>query len=1476
MKKLLLAALPFMLLGSLSAETAVWNKENNFDGWKVAYNTLTKIEEGVFKLYNIKFDPYICNLKADIDPEKYDTLVYTYRTTGKKRGGQFYFNHAGEKFSDRRAWRLPEMIGDGQWHTFKVKPDNLESWKKGGRIIELRLDPTDSAGGTVEIKEIRLEKSAEVPAPAVYKFDASNNFGPQVLFARCSGKIANGVIKLDELKVDNSIYFRKLNIDTSKYDKLVITYRANGMGSKNGQFYFTAGSKPFNGANCWVIPPLKSDNQWNTVTIIPRNIANWNAMKKVDQIRIDPSDSAGGTIEIKEIRLENSGNAGRTVWNSINNFGGWKAFHNCKGKVENGILKITNIRRDPGFSIQNLKIDPKKFNSILVTYRATGTGSAPGQLYFIPPKGQFNAKQFWKTNPLVSDGAWHTMVLSSHDLSKWLDCEVIGGLRYDPTDSAGGTIEIKEISLENLTAEDIKKKSSVKIEGKYDAPVWPTVKSEIWPSKRAAVTAPEHYFKGFIVRAVDDVLQGRQHEEFYLRKTFTLKDKPVHGYLQYTADDCAEAFVNEKAAGYSSTWKTGICVDVTKSLKAGKNILAFHYLNPETYGGVLCELYVQYADGSCERINSDKTFKCSSKLENNWASLTYNDSNWANAVEQPAPPAAPWKVVIPYKYFQNMQKVISAEMSPKVVAAGTTPTLKILFEGYMPAESLEADIVLKNQQTLLWRETVTLDKKYFKKISDGKWLLEYPWKAPYYLVSNDMDISIETKSFTVQSASIPSLKFRFEQLEKDPTVPAKINMQVARNGKQTYFELNGKPFFPMWITAALNVDDPNTVNLVTVGPPREFQVRVGELNFAELDIAAEKQFRRHPNAYFMWNIKLYVSRDFANRYPQDMCTDESGKINKVGWDNHSHASERAYKELEDVMVRTIEYLEKSPYANRIVGYRVTGGYTTEWLGWESRSNKALDFSPPSKKAYAEFARQKYPTLEDLSVPTQKERLARDGQSLLWDQKKNLRLIAYNDFTSNTTLDFMLRLSKKAQEMVGDTKVIGSYYGYVSTLHYTGRSQVRAHYALKKLLDAKVLDFIMSPQSYPLRGLGDTCGEMKPTASMKNHNMVTALENDTRTHYAQAAQGGGSELQTVTEKQTMAQFLRNFAQDICRSQPAFYITMNHGNEINYPKMHNMLKLVRTLGQKVLENKAQRHAEVALVVSEEAIKSMPIINEIADSGVIKQSYNTDGSVKRIPKRRPVLNYETFVGNQGRFNRSGALVDQVLAEDLADNPGDYKLYVFLNCYKYDEKFLQAIKKLQQKDCVLLWLYAPGYIKGLESSIANMKELTGIDFELMPYPMSSAATFADKRVMGTPYAEVTPLFAAKNSGVEVLARYKNGKPAVVAKKTGKALSVFSGAWQLDMEFIAEMLKRANVYRYITTPDAFDACTDLAVLHARYPGKKVIKLPKKATVIDVENKVLVGKNIDRIESSFDLHQTKCYYFGKDAEKLLEELKQIK
>lgn len=39
MKKWLLATLTALLWGSLSADSMVWNKDNNFDGWSVFYNT---------------------------------------------------------------------------------------------------------------------------------------------------------------------------------------------------------------------------------------------------------------------------------------------------------------------------------------------------------------------------------------------------------------------------------------------------------------------------------------------------------------------------------------------------------------------------------------------------------------------------------------------------------------------------------------------------------------------------------------------------------------------------------------------------------------------------------------------------------------------------------------------------------------------------------------------------------------------------------------------------------------------------------------------------------------------------------------------------------------------------------------------------------------------------------------------------------------------------------------------------------------------------------------------------------------------------------------------------------------------------------------------------------------------------------------------------------------------------------------------
>ena len=61
-------------------------------------------------------------------------------------------------------------------------------------------------------------------------------------------------------------------------------------------------------------------------------------------------------------------------------------------------------------------------------------------------------------------------------------------------------------------------------------------------------------------------------------------------------------------------------------------------------------------------------------------------------------------------------------------------------------------------------------------------------------------------------------------------------------------------------------------------------------------------------------------------------------------------------------------------------------------------------------------------------------------------------------------------------------------------------------------------------------------------------------------------------------------------------------------------------------------------------------------------------------------------------------------------------------------------------------------------------------------------------------------------------------------------------------------------------------------MLHARFPGKKIIDLPAATDVLDVYRKKIIGRNIKRFEFNASLHSTHLFYFGKDADLLLKKL----
>ena len=142
-----------------------------------------------------------------------------------------------------------------------------------------------------------------------------------------------------------------------------------------------------------------------------------------------------------------------------------------------------------------------------IKYRASGTGPFGGQFYYARATERFSDSRCWKLPPLKADGQWHVMAVSVDSLSDKADWFAEGSIvscRYDPTDSPGGRLEVAEI---RITGGDSAVSGRPPYHGdgggvralrptdeaaraKYDADLWPDVKSEVWSGEAREDTRP--------------------------------------------------------------------------------------------------------------------------------------------------------------------------------------------------------------------------------------------------------------------------------------------------------------------------------------------------------------------------------------------------------------------------------------------------------------------------------------------------------------------------------------------------------------------------------------------------------------------------------------------------------------------------------------------------------------------------------------------------------------------------------------------------------------------------------------------------------------------------------------------------------------------------------------------------------------------------------------------------------------------------
>lgn len=1168
-------------------------------------------------------------------------------------------------------------------------------------------------------------------------------------------------------------------------------------------------------------------------------------------------------------------------WNAANRFGE-PEYLRCAGKIESGLLVITDIDRDSHITLGNLAIDPKAYDGFACRYRATGTGKGGGQLYFSWARNTASDRRRLNLPQLIADGQWHEYEVHAKDAAcaaSWFGGGFIRELRFDPTDAAGGRIEIEWLKLLAAPGQPTAAVRTVAEPPpppghRDDGIPWPPVR-RVWAEDPGEPTTAGRLpaFPGEAVTAPDDHGQGGA---FSLSRKIALKDKPAMAWVQAFADAHGSVKVNGTVAarasyrrgyGFLARFSREGVIDL---VKPGTNEIVLEYTSDTGYtGAALMELYVRYADGTDERFVTGPGFI---------------GTNGCAAICRPPPPAAPWGFVPEYCDYAVAQRALGGGAeTPEVVAGGET-VLRYRFQGSPPEGRFTVTVMLGcGVKTPAWREDITLNARdHVVPHPDGTWELAAPFTAPLYFTAGEYTVQIVSGAFPVLGGESGSSTLKIIAAE-DCDFPHPTAATVKKINGVPEFHFNGRPRFVFWGgTQGTKRPDRQMrlgdlpVDLVTVyADMREWHPAIGVWDFSAFDRVAELYRRANPSAYFAWDFTITPPKDWPAKYPDEMCRDERGVQSADGGrPNFSFFSKVAIEEMKETVSRAIDHLEKSPYANRIVAYRMNSGHTIEWLGWRPEPGHIFDFSPAAQKSFRAYAEEFYPALKDFAIPGPAARAARDGDDLLWNPARHLGSIAFVECHSRQIAEDVLEMCghvKKELAARGREKLVGTYYGYIATLNANGVSQMRGHYALKRLLEGpRVVDYLMSPQNYGQRNLGDTCGEMKPFATLQAHGIVSVIEDDTRTHNYTHGEWH-SYYQTPTVRLSREIMRRNLAVHICRREPAYLYALCGGRDFDFPEVAADARLVKAVGERLTAKGAKRAAEVAVVVSEKAIVASPMNTRRVPAEYMSRDYDRAGNPVRRAQSVALPEGDLYNDNYSRFARSGVAFDLVLAEDLADNPGDYRVYIFENCFVQDAAFAQAVKKLQARDCTLVWLYAPGYTKGLEQSLDNMRDLTGLRFGRFAAPAVSEVIFADGRKMGVPDEKVSPLFFVADT-CDVLAKYADGSAGVVRTKTGRATTYFSGPWRMDVPFAREIWAQAGIHVWCASEDPVEANDRLVTLHARSAGVKTIHLPRKTTVVDIFNRRVVAHDATSFSFSAPLHSSHLFYYGDDAEDMLAAL----
>ena len=674
-----------------------------------------------------------------------------------------------------------------------------------------------------------------------------------------------------------------------------------------------------------------------------------------------------------------------------------------------------------------------------------------------------------------------------------------------------------------------------------------------------------------------------------------------------------------------------------------------------------------------------------------------------------------------------------------------------------------------------------------------------------------------------------------------------------------------------------------------------------------------------PDAYIIPRIGMHPTNEWIAANPDECVKYSDGESPPVHLFSESYetdlpahyslASEKWRIERSEALKKTLAKLKEQPYSDRIIGYFLAAGGTSEWYYMLSpidyAGERTLGHSVAFKREFTKYLTEKYGTDENLqahwnnpnatladppipeydkhyfvdlvdddaTVPkirmyanTRTPPLATNGYNFGSFPDFDIACDVYDFYRAwnLATADSVLHFARTIKEFDPEY-LVGAFYGSQGCINHIVSSSVGGNV---KVLNSEYIDFLAAPGVYENRLPGGFTGQRQVQDSFALHNKIYIVEDDVRTVAEGEYHKNLYQIYDMTDSINVMK--REFGRNICEDvQSWWFDQLIGGGRYKYPEIYSLIAKQQKIAEDAYTLDRTKASEIALIIDEESMQA--------------SSHHTTRSTLEIFR-----NYE--------LAKVGAPIDQYYHNDM-DNPDmpSYKLYVFVNLYVLTPEEREVIhRKLKADGATALWLYAPGMVDPSKvknkASAENVEALTGIKCEIdnakhdsifrwngESHPITNAfdnrelyGTCDRRRILsliGQKYdrkylfdAYMYPTVFSVDENAENLAYFlTTGIPAVTVKECDGFTSILHGSKYLKSDELREIARFAGCHIYSESDDTFYANKNFILHHAAESGKKTVKLPKRCSPYEVYEEKFYGKDVTEIEFDSYLGETKMF-----------------